>query len=207
MDLNFVNKKWCDNIFNNDNIGAFNENKIIIFSMYEGYDMFLLLDYILTEIKTNRILGNIYMINFSEYFIKLMNNNYNNTIDSITSKNKDEIGKIFSTTDKVFLKDLISKEIFISQISSIIISPTTYFDLNEKIWCIQKILYKEGKNILFFYFLQNQIYFNFFMNSIQKILNISSSLNDNFKLIKIQRNNVIIDKIINFGSKIKINWK
>ena len=197
MDLNFVNKKWCDNIFNNDNIGAFNENKIIIFSMYEGYDMFLLLDYILTEIKTNRILGNIYMINFSEYFIKLMNNNYNNTIDSITSKNKDEIGKIFSTTDKVFLKDLISKEIFISQISSIIISPTTYFDLNEKIWCIQKILYKEGKNILFFYFLQNQIYFNFFMNSIQKILNISSSLNDNFKLIKIQRNNVIIDKIIN----------
>ena len=138
--------------------------------MYEGYDMFLLLDYILTEIKTNRILGNIYMINFSEYFIKLMNNNYNNTIDSITSKNKDEIGKIFSTTDKVFLKDLISKEIFISQISSIIISPTTYFDLNEKIWCIQKILYKEGKNILFFYFLQNQIYFNFFMNSIQKIL-------------------------------------
>ena len=114
MDLNYVNKKLFENIFTSEyNINSSNENKIYAFSLYEGYDIYLLLDYILNEIKSTRILGNIFMINFSDYFIKLMNNNYNNTIANITSKNKNDIEKIFSLTDKVFLKDLISREIFL----------------------------------------------------------------------------------------------
>ena len=196
MDLNYFNKKLCENIFedNKDIISLSNGNKVYVFSLYEGYDIYLLIDYLLNEIKSMRILGNIYMINFSDYLIKIMNNNYNIDIDIITNKNKNEIGKIFSVTDRVFLKDLISKEIFISQISAIIISPTTYYDLNEKIWCIHKFLNEEGKNILFFYFLQNQRHYNFFFNSLNKSIKITS---DNFKNFIIPRNNVIIEKIIN----------
>ena len=152
MDLNYVNKKICEGIFNDNNETNSNENKIYSISMYEGYDIYLFLDNLLTELKSIKILGNIYLINFSDYFIKLMNNNYNNTIDNITNKNKNDIGKIFSVTDRVFLKDLISREIFLSQISAIIFSPTLYFDTSEKIWCIHKFLEEEGKNILFFLF-------------------------------------------------------
>ena len=184
MDLNYVNKKLSEEIFKNlngsnddDNKGPLNRNKIFIFSLYEGYDIYLLIDYLLEEIKTAKILGNIYMVNFSDYFIKLMNNNYNNEIETMTPKNKNEMGKIFYLTDRVFLKDLISKEIFISQISAVIISPTTYFDKNEKIWCIQKFLYDEGKNILFFYLLQNQKHFNFFYSSLNKFIKL---LTENF---------------------------
>ena len=97
-------------------------------------------------------------------------------------------------SDKVFLKDLISKQIFLSQISAVIISPTSYFDKNEKIWCIQKFLFEGGKNILFFYFLQNQKHFNFFYNSLKQTINLSEQ---NHKIIAISRNNAIIDKIIN----------
>ena len=160
--------------------------------MYEGYDIYLLLDYLINEIKTIRILGNIYMLNFSDYFIKLMNNNYNINIENITSKNKNEIGKIFSLADKVFLKDLISREIFLSQISAVIISPTTYFDVNQKIWCIHKFLEEEGKNILFFYFLQNQRHFDFFFNSLNKSIKLTEN---NFKHLVIPRNNVLIENI------------
>ena len=175
MDLNYINKKLSQEIFQNDNNiintqsnkDSLNDNKIYIFSVYEGYDIYLLIDYLLGEIKLEKILGNIYMINFSDYFIKLLNNNYNNEIELATTKNKNEIGKIFSLTDRVFLKDLISKEISLSQISAVIISPTTYFDQNEKIWCIQKFLFEEGKKILFFYILQNQKHFNFFYNSMK----------------------------------------
>ena len=201
MDLNYVNKKLSEEIFKNlggsydvDNKGSLNNNKVCIFSLYEGYDIYLLIDYLLEEIKTTKILGNIYMINFSDYFIKLMNNNYNNTVEAMTSKNKNEIGKIFTLTDRVFLKDLISKEIFISQISAVIISPTTYFDKDEKIWCIQKFLYDEGKNILFFYLLQNQKHFNYFYNSLNKFIKLSF---DNHYIYTLQRNNIIVDKIIN----------
>ena len=195
MDLNYVNKKLFENIFTSEyNINSSNENKIYAFSLYEGYDIYLLLDYLLNEIKNSKILGNIFMINFSDYFIKLMNNNYNNTIESITSKNKNDIEKIFSITDKVFLKDLISREIFLSQISAVIISPTSYFDLNQKLWCIHKFLNEEGKNILFFYILQNQKHFNFFFNSLKKSIKITSS---NFKHFIVPRNNVLIEKIIN----------
>ena len=200
MDLNYINKRILEGIFQNENMNNFeskdssNGNKIYIFSLYEGYDIFLLIDSLLCDIKSERILGNIYMINFSDYFIKLMNNNYNNIIEFVTSKNKNEIGKIFSLTDRVFLKDLISKEIFISQISAVIISPTTYFDQNEKIWCIQKFLFEEGKNILFFYFLQNQKHFNFFYNSLNKKINLSPN---NHHIFTISRNNIIVDKIIN----------
>ena len=172
MDLNYINKKISEEIFLNGNIinsakknNSLNGNKIYIISVYEGYDIYLLIDYFIGEIKSEKILGNIYMINFSDYFIKLLNNNYNNVIELANSKNKNEIGKVFSLSDRVFLKDLISKEIFISQISAVIISPTTYFDQNEKIWCIQNILFEEGKNILFFYLLQNQKHFNFFYSS------------------------------------------
>ena len=153
-----------------------------------------MLDNLLTEIKSRIILGNIYLINFSDYFIRLMNNNYNNNIDNINSKNKNDIGKIFSVTEKVFLKDLISREIFLSQISAIIISPTTYFDLKEKIWCIHKFLEEEGKNILFFYFLQNQKHYDFFLNSLNKSIKITSN---NLKTFIIPRNNILIEKIIN----------
>ena len=195
MDLNYVNKRLCENIFSVDNnTNLSNENKIYVFSIYEGYDIYLLLDYLLNEIKATRILGNIYMINFGDYFIKLMNNNYNITIDNITSKNKNDIGKVFSVGDRVFLKDLISREIFLSQISAVIISPTTYFDLSEKIWCVQKFLNEEGKNILFFYFLQNQKHFDFFFNSLNKTIKITK---DNFNHFIIPRNNVLIEKIIN----------
>jgi len=201
MDLNYVNKKLSEEIFKNlsgsndaDNKGPLNRNKIFIFSLYEGYDIYLLIDYLLEEIKTTKILGNIYMVNFSDYFIKLMNNNYNNTLETMTPKNKNEIGKIFYLSDRVFLKDLISKEIFISQISAVIISPTTYFDKNEKIWCIQKFLYDEGKNILFFYLLQNQKHFNFFYSSLNKFIKLSF---DNHYIYTLQRNNIIVDKIIN----------
>ena len=201
MDLNYVNKKLSEEIFKNlvglndfENKGPLNRNKICIFSLYEGYDIYLLIDYLLEEIKTSKILGNIYMINFSDYFIKLMNNNYNNTIESMTSKNRNEIGKIFSLTDRVFLKDLISKEIFLSQISAVIVSPTTYFDKDEKNWCIQKFLYDEGKNIIFFYLLQNQKHFNFFYNSLNKYIKLSF---DNHYIYTLQRNNIIVDKIIN----------
>ena len=200
MDLNYINKRILEGIFQNENMNNYeskdlsNGNKIYIFSLYEGYDIFLLIDSLLCDIKSERILGNIYMINFSDYFIKLMNNNYNNIIEFVTSKNKNEIGKIFSLTDRVFLKDLISKEIFISQISAVIISPTTYFDQNEKIWCIQKFLFEEGKNILFFYFLQNQKHFNFFYNSLNKKINLSPN---NHHIFTISRNNIIVDKSIN----------
>ena len=95
MDLNYVNKKLSEEIFKNlggsndvDNKNPLNKNKICIFSLYEGYDIYLLIDYLLEEIKISKILGNIYMVNFSDYFIKLMNNNYNNTIETMTSKNK-----------------------------------------------------------------------------------------------------------------------
>ena len=190
-----VNKKLCEKIFNDENNNNIsNENKIYVFAMYEGYDIYLLLDYLLNEIKSIKILGNIYMINFSDCFIKLINNNYNITIDYITNKNKNDIGKIFSVTDRVFLKDLISREIFLSQISAVIISPTTYFDLNEKIWCIQKFLNEEGKNILFFYFLQNQKHYDFFLNSLKKTIQLTTK---NFKSFIIPRNNVLIEKIIN----------
>ena len=201
MDLNYINKQIVDKIFdeeininNNKKKDFLNENKIYIFSLYEGYDIYLLIDCLLGEIKTEKILGNIYMINFSENFIKIMNNNYNNTIELVTSKNRNEIGKIFSLSDKVFLKDLISKEIFLSQISAVIVSPTSYFDQNEQIWCIQKFLYEEGKNILFFYFLQNQKHFNFFYNSLKKTINISPY---NHHIFTISRNNKIVEKIIN----------
>ena len=195
MDLNYVNKKIVENIFNiENNNNLSNENRIYVFSMYEGYDIYLLLDYLINEIKAIRILGNIYMLNFSDYFIKLMNNNYNINIENITSKNKNEIGKVFSLADKVFLKDLISREIFLSQISAVIISPTTYFDVNQKIWCIQKFLEEEGKNILFFYFLQNQRHFDFFFNSLNKSIKLTEN---NFKNFVIPRNNVLIEKIIN----------
>ena len=149
MDLNYVNKKLCEGIFNANNDINQTENKIYSISMYEGYDIYLFLDNLLSDIKSIKILGNIYLINFGDYFIKLMNNNYNNTIDYITNKNKNDIGKIFSVTDRVFLKDLISKEIFLSQISAIIFSPSIYFDTSEKIWCIHKFLEEEGKNIFF----------------------------------------------------------
>ena len=201
MDLNYINKLLLEKIFYNEqnlNISEkkdfSNGNKIFIFSLYEGYDIYLLIDYLLEEIKNEKISGNIYMINFSDYFIKLMNNNYNNTIELVTSKNRNEIGKIFSLSDKVFLKDLISKQIFLSQISAVIISPTSYFDKNEKIWCIQKFLFEGGKNILFFYFLQNQKHFNFFINSLKQTINLSEQ---NHKIIAISRNNSIIEKIIN----------
>ena len=195
MDLNYVNKKLCEKIFNDENNNNIsNENKIYVFAMYEGYDIYLLLDYLLNEIKSIKILGNIYMINFSDYFIKLINNNYNITIDYITNKNKNDIGKIFSVTDRVFLKDLISREIFLSQISAVIISPTTYFDLNEKIWCIHKFLNEEGKNILFFYFLQNQKHYDFFLNSLNKTIQLTT---ENFKSFIVPRNNILIEKIIN----------
>ena len=205
MDLNYINKKLSQEIFQNDNNiintqsnkDSLNDNKIYIFSVYEGYDIYLLIDYLLGEIKLEKILGNIYMINFSDYFIKLLNNNYNNEIELATTKNKNEIGKIFSLTDRVFLKDLISKEISLSQISAVIISPTTYFDQNEKIWCIQKFLFEEGKKILFFYILQNQKHFNFFYNSMNKIMNISLNNNNNLYIYNLSRNNIIIDKIIN----------
>ena len=200
MDLNYINKKCIEEIFKNENNlneiennDSSNENKIYIFTLYEGYDIYLLIDYLLGEIKLRKILGNIYMINFSDYFIKLINNNYNNTIEVLTSKNKNEIGKIFSLTDRVFLKDLISKEIFISQISAVIISPTTYFDKNEKIWCIQNFLLEEGKKILFFYLLQNQKHFYFFYNSLNSNVNLTPN---NHKIFALPRNNIIIDKII-----------
>ena len=134
------------------------------------------------------------MINFPDYFIKLLNNNYNNNIEIITAKNKNEIGKVFALTDRVFLKDLISKEIFISQISAVIISPSSYFDKNEKIWCIQKFLFEEGENILFFYILQNQKHFRFFYNSLSSKIYLSPK---NHQIFVIPRNNIIIDKIIN----------
>ena len=201
MDLNYINRLLLEKIFYNEqNIiisekkDSSNGNKIFIFSLYEGYDIYLLIDYLLEEIKNEKISGNIYMINFSDYFIKLMNNNYNNTIELVTSKNRNELGKIFSLSDKVFLKDLISKQIFLSQISAVIISPTSYFDKNEKIWCIQKFLFEGGKNILFFYFLQNQKHFNFFYNSLKQTINLTQQ---NHKIIAISRNNAIIDKIIN----------
>ena len=207
MDLNYINRLLLEKIFYNEqNIiisekkDSSNGNKIFIFSLYEGYDIYLLIDYLLEEIKNEKISGNIYMINFSDYFIKLMNNNYNNTIELVTSKNRNELGKIFSLSDKVFLKDLISKQIFLSQISAVIISPTSYFDKNEKIWCIQKFLFEGGKNILFFYFLQNQKHFNFFYNSLKQTINLSEQ---NHKIIAISRNNTIIDKIIN--RKFKLN--
>ena len=200
MDLNYINKKILEEIFQNGNSvksyinnNSSNGNKIYIISVYEGYDIYLLIDYLLGEIKSEKILGNIYMINFSDYFIKLLNTNYNNTIELANSKNKNEIGKVFSLSDKVFLKDLVSKEIFISQISAIIISPTNYFDQNEKIWCIQNILFEEGKNIFFFYLLQNQKHFNFFYSSLNKVINLSDK---NHQLFAISRNNIIIDKII-----------
>ena len=186
MDLNYVNKKLCENIFNPQNnidseeTNFSHENKTYVFSLYEGYDIYLLLDCLLSEIKTTKILGNIYMINFSDYFIKLMNNNYNNNIDSVTNKNRNDVGKIFSVTDRVFLKDLISREIFLSQISAVIISPTTYFDLKEKIWCIIKFLNEEGKNILFFYFLQNQKNFDFFIYSLNNSIKLSKNKIENF---------------------------
>ena len=100
MELNYVNKKLVENIFNiENNNNLSNENRIYVFSMYEGYDIYLLLDCLINEIKAIRILGNIYMLNFSAYFIKLMNNNYNINIENITSKNKNEIGKVFSLAD------------------------------------------------------------------------------------------------------------
>ena len=200
MDLNYVNKKLCENIFNPQNnidseeTNFSHENKTYVFSLYEGYDIYLLLDCLLSEIKTTKILGNIYMINFSDYFIKLMNNNYNNNIDSVTNKNRNDVGKIFSVTDRVFLKDLISREIFLSQISAVIISPTTYFDLKEKIWCIIKFLSEEGKNILFFYFLQNQKNFDFFIYTLNNSIKLSKN---NFKYFIIPRNNILVEKIIN----------
>ena len=194
MDLNYVNKKLCEGIFNDNNDINSTENKVFSISMYEGYDIYLFLDNLLSELKSIKILGNIYMINFSDYFIKLMNNNYNNEIDNITNKNKNDIGKIFSVTDRVFLKDIISREIFLSQISAIIFSPTTYFDISEKIWCIHKFLEEEGKNILFFYLLQNQKHYNFFLNSLNKSLKITKT---NFKHFILSRNNILIEKIIN----------
>ena len=195
MDLNYVNKKICEGIFNDNNETNSNENKIYSISMYEGYDIYLFLDNLLTELKSIKILGNIYLINFSDYFIKLMNNNYNNTIDNITNKNKNDIGKIFSVTDRVFLKDLISREIFLSQISAIIFSPTLYFDTSEKIWCIHKFLEEEGKNILFFYLIQNQKYFDFFLHSLNKsLINFTKT---NYKNFILSRNNILIEKIIN----------
>ena len=87
---------------NSNNKDFSNDNKIYVFSLYEGYDIYLLLDYLLGEIKIEKILGNIYMINFSDYFIKLLNNNYNNDIELATTKNKNDIGKIYSLTDRVF---------------------------------------------------------------------------------------------------------
>ena len=200
MDLNYINKIFSEKIFinendkNNNNLNKSNYNKIYIFSVYEGYDIYLLIDYFLSEIKAEKILGNIYMINFSDYFIKLLNNNYNNNIEILSSKNKNEIGKVFYLTDKVFLKDLISKEIFISQISAVIISPSSYFDKNEKIWCIQKFLFEEGKNILFFYIIQNQKHFQFFYNSLSSKINLTPQ---NHQIFSIPRNNIILDKIIN----------
>ena len=73
MDLNYVNKKLFENTFKADNnINSSNENKVYVFSLYEGYDIYLLIDYLLNEIKSTRILGNIFMINFSDYFIKII---------------------------------------------------------------------------------------------------------------------------------------
>ena len=194
MDLNYVNKKLCEGIFNTNNDINQIENKIYSISMYEGYDIYLFLDNLLSDIKSIKILGNIYLINFSDYFIKLMNNNYNNTIDYITNKNKNDIGKIFSVTDRVFLKDLISKEIFLSQISAIIFSPSIYFDTSEKIWCIHKFLEEEGKNIFFFYLIQNQKHYDFFFNSLNTTLKITKT---NYKHFELKRNNILIEKIIN----------
>ena len=82
MDLNYINKKILEEIFQNGNSvrsskngNSSNGNKIYIISVYEGYDIYLLIDYLLGEIKAEKILGNIYMINFSDYFIKLLNSN------------------------------------------------------------------------------------------------------------------------------------
>ena len=207
MNLNYVNKKLTEKIFKENKS---NENKIFIFPLYEGYDVYFFLQFLLDELKISKMSGNTYMINFPEYFIDLLNKYYNqeekstkkksktkneNYIQQLNTNNKSYIddSKNFAVQERVFLKDLISKIIFTEQVATVIISPTTNFDLGEKIWCIQKFLFEKGKNITFIYLIQNIVYFNFFYNSLSQKIKLTKN---NHYIYPLSRNSIIIDKII-----------